>query len=292
MFSKRTRMMPEQHKKDQKKESKYDDNIIPHAPIPNYITTTKKLVAYLQWDKSVLASIQGYTTPLGYSCYTSKFFHELKNDYGINLKQYLAPCNTTLQLGAWTGKFLKQMPYIVRTPKNQTHVTIGYDYSLRSIECLQANGITKTRQVDLNSVTKVGEETQLAYLDQLKEDLRSKANILAIRIFEYLNPETVPLLMCALMDFAQPGSTFIFIGRAPWKTEAHAIDEKSEQKNKDKVVPIDCMSRFFRRQDIRIIDSAIFTPQFDSGQSGEELLVAQKIDSSQDSESPRRLCKI
>lgn len=262
--------------------------IIPHAPIPKHITNTDALIAYLKWDRVALMSIQGYPMPFGYPCFTDKFFHELKIYWNINLKTFLAPCSTTLQLGACTGKFLSRMPYIVRTPKGQSHVTIGYDYSVRAIEYMQAKGIIKTRQINLNAVTKIGADTQLAYLDQLKEDLSSKTNILAIRIFEYLDSETVPLLMCALMDFAQPGSTFIFIGRELKDTGAG--NSKSELNN-DEPVPITCMSRFFQRPDMQIKASVTFA-QFRNGRPDTELLVAQKIDPSKESPIARTPCRL
>ena len=96
--------------------------------------------------------------------------------------------------------------YIGKTIGSTGRECIGYDYAENAVSTAASNGI----QARLINLKEINEKNQLAYLDTLKADLSVAADILVIRVLEYLGPEAVTLLIFALLDAAKPGSTLYF----------------------------------------------------------------------------------
>jgi hypothetical protein len=85
---------------------------------------------------------------------------------------------------------------------------IGYDFSDVAIQALNTSNKISARKIDLNQINHT--DNSLAYLDLLKIDFSNPADVLLIRILEYMEPEAVKLLMISLCNLAQAGTRFYF----------------------------------------------------------------------------------
>lgn len=106
-----------------------------------------------------------------------------------------------IQFGISTGHYVKALCSPSRS-------VAGYDYSETAINHINDVGMTG-RLVDLNQIHPDNNK-RLAYQPLLETDLSVSVDILMVRILEYLNPETVMLLIFSLLDLARIDSTFYF----------------------------------------------------------------------------------
>lgn len=180
------------------------------------------------WDA---VNLKDYETN---STLTKLFFEEYE------LQNYLnSDCRSIVQFGAATGNPLDQY-------KNRGWDVTAYDYSPKSYEILTHKGI-KARFVDLNSVTQQSIPLSLTYNNLLIEDLSKVTNIFAVRILQFLKPESLPLILSKLADLPSPGSTYIFVGKV-------FPEEEGEEIVKDDRCRANYISSFFaQRKDMQIL---------------------------------------
>lgn len=125
---------------------------------------------------------------------TNKFFNTVPPERKDN---FISSTRRILCLGIGKGQ------YLVNHDLQKKRQCIGYDFIPEAVEDCKEKGI-HAKLIDLCNI----ENNQLAYLNELENDLSEPADILAIRIFEYLDKEAAQLLIVALMDKAKPGSMF------------------------------------------------------------------------------------
>lgn len=125
---------------------------------------------------------------------TTRFFDRIPPTLKSN---FTTSSNVILQLGVASGKYLADS----QISKNRK--CIGYDFIPMAVQLSRENHID-AKLVDLNSVN----NNELTYQHQLEADLSVPTDILAIRLFEYLDRESTILLIFALIDKATPNSIF------------------------------------------------------------------------------------
>lgn len=140
-------------------------------------------------------TLNGEPTPV--KNYSQIFFDRYPLGIHLNID-----CNRMLQLGASRGHFLESY-------QSKGWDVLGYDYAHSAVEYMQSQSLP-CKLVNLNSVTV--DKTALACQKELNDDLALPANIIAVRLFQYLSPGAARLLMFGLMDTAAPGSVFVIIG--------------------------------------------------------------------------------
>lgn len=126
---------------------------------------------------------------------TRRFFSTIPNPLQTH---FSSSTQRILQLGVSSGTFLSDSGLA------KQRECIGYDHSRAGVAKASSSGIT-VKLIDLSDINESG---NLSYLDVLTADLATPADILAIRIFEYLEPQAVILLIFTLINNAKPGSIF------------------------------------------------------------------------------------
>ncbi len=105
-----------------------------------------------------------------------------------------------IQIGIGTGAYIGN--------NCSSKSVIGYDFSKTAIASIEEKGYIG-RLLDLGELHPKNKR-QLAYHDLLRKDLAVPAEIVMIRVLEYLNPEAVKLLILSMIDLAKPDSKFYF----------------------------------------------------------------------------------
>ena len=144
-----------------------------------------------------------------------------------------------LQLGMGNGKFLAE------SAACKTRECIGYDYSKTGVAGALAAGIV-AREIDLNETVSTG---QLAYQDVLTADLSVPTDIIAIRVFEYLEPDALVLLIFSLLNTAKKDSIFYFDIFKPYQ---HQLPKSLFREIEDNYI-----ASFFPRTDVTFLDHSI-----------------------------------
>lgn len=150
---------------------------------------------------------------------TELFFSSLKPTV---LQGFHSSTKRIIQLGSSAGQ------YFVASGLSKKRDVIGYDSANCAIGLLQKNHM-QARAVDLNHKS--------TYESQLAQDLTIPVDLLAIRIFEHLNPNAVISLIFSLLALSKSGTTFYF-------SKQHL---SSEKKNAG------YLASFFPRTDIEFI---------------------------------------
>jgi hypothetical protein len=160
----------------------------------------------------------------------------------LNLESYLYNADRSiLQFGCSKGYFLGEY-------KAKGWRVKGYDYSLAAGGCLSLAEIPY-RHFNLNTIYKNEDAEVKDQGAELKSDIASHQNIIAIRIFEYLNPDALKLLLFSIIDHSKPETRFIFAshsikpgyvpsffgGRTDFETLFHAKQSLLELELVDKV---------------------------------------------------------
>lgn len=127
--------------------------------------------------------------------HTEEFFKVLGE--GLE-KNFLDSTNQIIQFGISYGA------YVTGVGKRNNRSVIGYDYAPDAGKIAVQNG-AKMRLQNLNAI----KDKELPYKTQLEEDFAAgPSDVFLIRVLEYLNPETVPLLMLSIICLAKLGSRF------------------------------------------------------------------------------------
>jgi len=142
--------------------------------------------------------------------FSSSYTHLFLKDHKLS-KYFNDDCKRIIQFGAASGEFLKEK-------KQAGWSTIGYDISSVAVKELKSGGI-EAKQIDLNSRDDSG---ALSYADQLKKDISIPANILLIRVLQYLELPALNLLLFDLIDNTAPGSVFFIAGNIKASSEITA----------------------------------------------------------------------
>lgn len=130
---------------------------------------------------------------------TSQLFRAVSSSYQSD---FLSSTKRIIQLGISTGDFLQEI-----ASDNSTRKIIGYDISSTAIDYITSKGL-QGRLVDLNEINTT--KKCLAYQSALENDLSLSADILAVRILEYLDPGALILLLFALINLSKPNTMFYF----------------------------------------------------------------------------------
>lgn len=252
-------------KKDQK-EKEHAINKVPLS-VPNHVVRVEPLseIKYLYWKEYNHILHTGGVTRGGYASYT----HKMCQYYRLN--DYINPgLKSILQLGVSAAKFIREKP------KHWNR--IGYDY----IEPNKNDFLF--RLLDLNSIDESGAESALAYAAQLQKDLRQPTNIFVIRILEYLTPEASKLLVFALMDYAQPGTRFILVGRALKEQPDNEATHQEAGKPDQRAAKHYTATFFATRTDMKLL------LHLQAKADEDEVLIVEKID--RQARPPRSQCKL
>lgn len=105
-----------------------------------------------------------------------------------------------LQLGVSSGEYLAGSGLAAKRE------CIGYDYTETGVAFAKLKGVN-AKLVDL---TEIDDSESLVCRQHLNADMSVPVDMLAIRVMEYLDPQTVVALIYSLIDAAKPGSTFYF----------------------------------------------------------------------------------
>lgn len=175
-----------------------------------------------------------------------------------------SPNKRIVQFGAGIGAFISTF-----TTKKQV---VGYDYTAPSLNSLRVSGIM-ARNVDLNEAQNTSE---LVYQHLLTEDLSIPSDILMIRIFEYITPETAILFLFTLMKEAKPGTSFyIEIANT---SDADEFDTLLSTSHVAHVPPNFIASFFSPRTDFKFIEHHLLPKISEGGVEMDiEQLVVQKL---------------
>ena len=147
-----------------------------------------EIVTYI-WDQYNQAKIDGENL----TDQTEQFFAEISP---ANLKLFQESNNQVIHFGCGLGSYVSTLPH---------RRTIGYEYSPSAIQYLQEhNSINTIRNVDLDAIT----DGTLSYQSYITTDLNHPADILMVRLLEYLSDDALLLLLSALIQQAQPNTTF------------------------------------------------------------------------------------
>jgi len=180
--------------------------------------------------------------------YTHFFFDRFKLDNFLKNQN-----KRMLQLGVSNGKFLKDY-------QAKGWDVIGYDYCDSLVGQMNNNNIP-FRNINLNST----HNNKLTYEDKLEADCKTSTHVLAIRILEYLDPKTVPLLVFALMDKAKPDTTYFFV-------HATSLQNKPEKFSENYIA-----SYFGPRTDIKFLFFDALVHNKDKDKDKDEVLVVRKL---------------
>lgn len=172
-----------------------------------HITSKKDFITALTiWD--AYNSVKG--TSQGSINQTKQFFNE------IDLEQketFLKSSNKVVQLGCSDGNYISLLP--------DSKKIVGYDYAKKSMIYLNKSNMQR-RYIDLDET--INEGTELSYASELVQDLNVPTDILCIRVLEYLAPDSMSLLLFALINNAKPLSIF-YIELSANKPKRDGYDE-------------------------------------------------------------------
>jgi hypothetical protein len=159
----------------------------------------------------------------------------------LHLEPYLyeAGCSI-LQFGCSVG-------YLLEEYQAKGWRVKGYDYSPAAANRLGLTGIPY-RPFNLNTIFSNKDAKVRDQCAELKSDIASHQNIIAIRIFEYLNQDALKLLIFSIIDYSKPETRFIFAsheikpgyvpsffgGRTDFETLFHAKPNLLELELRDK----------------------------------------------------------